>query len=100
MAVIQMVGIHRISQAMNSTFYSAGVFIDSINIIMVFCQLHLLITFVKLLSYLSRQSIGLHISYAKTNRRKNTIKIIRPNKLPLLIRDSQSLKIFKLRIKA
>jgi len=52
-------------------------------------------------SYFTRQSSSLHISYARTNQRKNTIKIIGPklwNKQSLFIRDSPSLKIFKLRI--
>ena len=49
-------------------------------------------------SYLTRQSTSLHISYARTNQRKNTIKITGPklwNKQSLFIRDSPSLKIFK-----
>ena len=53
-------------------------------------------------SYLTRQSSSLHISYARTNQRKNTIKIKGPKlwyKQPLLIRDSPSLKILKLRTK-
>jgi len=53
-------------------------------------------------SYLTRQSSSLHISYARTNQRKNTIKIIGPklwNKQSLFIRDSPSLKIFQLLIK-
>ena len=53
-------------------------------------------------SYLTRQSTSLYISYARTNQRKNAIKIIGPklwNKQPLIIRDSPSLKIFKLRFK-
>ena len=52
-------------------------------------------------SYLTRQSTSLHISYARTNQRKNTIKITGPklwNKQSLFIRDSPSLKIFKSRI--
>jgi len=41
-------------------------------------------------SYLTRQSSSLHISYARTNQRKNTIKIIGPklwNKQWYVIRD-------------
>ena len=52
-------------------------------------------------SYLTRQSTSLHISYARTNQRKNTIKITGPklwNKQSLFIRDSPSLKIFESRI--
>jgi len=52
-------------------------------------------------SYLTRQSTSLHISYARTNQRKNAIKIIGPklwNKQSLFIRDSPSLKIFKSQI--
>jgi len=47
------------------------------NIIMVLFQLHLLPTIRKVVdvhSYLSRQSTSLHISYARTNQGKNTIK--------------------------
>jgi len=52
-------------------------------------------------SAMRRMSSSLHISYARTNQRKNTITIIGPklwNKQSLFIRDSPSLKIFKLRI--
>ena len=54
-------------------------------------------------SYLTRQSSSLHISYARTNQRKNTINVTPiaaklRNKQSLLIRDSPSLKILKMRI--
>ena len=42
-------------------------------------------------SYLTRQSASLHISYARTNQRKNTIKYIGPqlwNKQSLFKRES------------
>jgi len=46
-------------------------------------------------SYLTRQPTSLHISYARTNQRKNAIKITGPklwNKQSLFIRDSHHLQ--------
>ena len=48
--------------------------------------------------YLTCQSTSLHISYARTNQRKNTIRITWTklwNKQPLFVRDSPSLSFFK-----
>jgi len=64
---------------------------------MVLSQVNLLIKFyyfckvADVHSYLTRQYTSLHISYARTNQRKNTIKIIGPklwNKQPLFKCDS------------
>ena len=49
-------------------------------------------------SYLTRQSTSLHITYARTNQRKNTENIGPKLWNKQSIRDSPSLKIFKSRI--